>query len=63
MASKRPVSPAVDDLGLGDQLKQQTETADQIRKKKKLMAAANTGNTQDMVGSPAAAMLYGKVML
>lgn len=64
MASQKMISsPAVDALGLGEQLKQQTQNAEIVRRKKKLMAAAQTGDNQEFAGSPAAAMLYGKAML
>lgn len=59
------LSPAISDLGLGDQIKQQIEDQDEITRKKKLMAAANGNPAQygDM-GMPAAtAMLFGKASM
>jgi hypothetical protein len=59
------MSPAVSDLGLGDQVKQQMEDDDEVRRKKKIMAAANgnPGQYGDLTGSPATAMLYGKALI
>lgn len=59
------LSPAISDLGLGDQLKQQMEDQDEIIRKKKLMAAANGNPAQygDAGLPPATAALFGKAMM